>query len=146
MNTLRQASILNPPHGHTCGIWKFPSYGSNWSCGCGLCYNHSNSGSLTHWARPGIEPTSSGRLCWVLNLLSHSVNSTYLVFSNESLYWPILHSEITALMVSSPGCTHGMQFSDEGSNLHHSSDPTHSSDDARSLTCWATRKLLGLYT
>ena len=35
----------------------------------------SNTGSLTHWARPGIEPTSSQRLCWVLSLLSHSGNS-----------------------------------------------------------------------
>ena len=34
-----------------------------------------NSGSLTHWVRPGIEPTSSGTLCWVLNLLSHKGNS-----------------------------------------------------------------------
>ena len=27
--------------------------------------------SLTHWARPEIEPTSLRRLFWVLNLLSH---------------------------------------------------------------------------
>ena len=32
-------------------------------------------GSLTHWARPGIEPVSSWRLCWVLSLLSHNGNS-----------------------------------------------------------------------
>ena len=24
----------------------------------GLCHSHSNDGSLTHWARPGLEPTS----------------------------------------------------------------------------------------
>ena len=28
--------------------------------------------SITHWARLGIEPTSSWTLCWVLNLLSHN--------------------------------------------------------------------------
>ena len=36
---------------------------------------YSNSGSLTHWMRPGMEPESSGTLCQVLNPLSHSVNS-----------------------------------------------------------------------
>ena len=34
----------------------------------------SNAGSLTHWARPGKEPTSSWTLCQVLNLWSHSRN------------------------------------------------------------------------
>ena len=29
----------------------------------------------------------------------------------------------------------------QGSNLHHSSDPSHCTDNAQSLTCWATRKL-----
>ena len=35
---------------------------------------YGNSGSLTHWARPGIQPTSS-QLCPILNLLSHNGNS-----------------------------------------------------------------------
>ena len=36
----------------------------------------SNTGSLTHWVRPGIQPTSSWRPHWVLiNPLSHSGNS-----------------------------------------------------------------------
>ena len=35
----------------------------------------SNARFLTHWARPGIEPTSSGRQCQVLNLLSHDGNA-----------------------------------------------------------------------
>ena len=58
------------------GIWKFLCYRSNWSCSC--CWStlqpqqcgiqamsatytaaHGNAGSLTHWARPGIEPASS---------------------------------------------------------------------------------------
>ena len=34
-----------------------------------------HSGSLTHWARPGIEPASSQTLCQVLNPLSHHRNS-----------------------------------------------------------------------
>ena len=35
----------------------------------------SNAGSLTHCARPGVEPASSQTLFWVLNLLSHHGNS-----------------------------------------------------------------------
>ena len=58
------------------GIWKFPGWGSNGSCSChpvpqlhriqavSLTYTtaHSNAGSLTHWVRTGIKPTTS----WVL--------------------------------------------------------------------------------
>ena len=63
---------------HICGIWKFPIQGLNWSCSCGptpqpqqhqirvvsVTYTTacSNVGSLTHWAGPGIEPSSS----WIL--------------------------------------------------------------------------------
>jgi len=42
---------------------------------CGSC---SNTGSLTHWARPGIELASSQILCQVLNPLSHNRNSMML--------------------------------------------------------------------
>ena len=39
-------------------------------------------------------------------------------------------------------CTRDMcRFPGQGSNLHHSNDPSHCSDGARSLTCCATRKL-----
>ena len=64
--------------GYTCGIWKFPGLGSNWNCSCwptpqlqecgiwalSVTYitAHSNTGSLTHWVRPGIEPRSSRML------------------------------------------------------------------------------------
>ena len=41
------------------------------SCICNQCHT----GSLTHWMRPGIEPTSSWRRCQVLNWLSHHRNS-----------------------------------------------------------------------
>ena len=34
--------------GHTCNIWRFPSYGSNWSCSCHLYHSHSNSGLEPH--------------------------------------------------------------------------------------------------
>ena len=44
----------------------------------------SNTGSLTHWARPGIKPASSWRQHHVLNPLSHSGNSTYSNFNEWS--------------------------------------------------------------
>ena len=41
-----------------------------------------NAGSLTHWVKPGIQPTPSQTLCWVLNLLSHNGNSKCVLFSS----------------------------------------------------------------
>ena len=38
------------------GKWKFQGQGSNQSCNCNLRSSCSNAGSLTHCARPGIEP------------------------------------------------------------------------------------------
>ena len=47
--------------------------------------------SLTHWVRPGIEPTFSQTLCWVLNPLSHNWNSLYsIIYSFSSGYYKIL--------------------------------------------------------
>ena len=46
--------------------------------------SHSNTGSFTHWARPGIEPTSSWILYWVLNPLSHNGNSMTRDFKNQN--------------------------------------------------------------
>ena len=59
----------------------------------GLRHSHSNTrcepylwpiwrlvASLTHWARPGIEPTSSYTLCEILNLLSHNRHSNISIF------------------------------------------------------------------
>ena len=41
------------------------------------------------------------------------------------------------------GCAQGLQnFPGQGSNPHYISDPSHRSDNARSLTCRATRELL----
>ena len=42
-----------------------------------------NSWSLTHWAKPGAEPSSSRTLCWVLNLLSHNGNSYLYILNNK---------------------------------------------------------------
>ena len=41
---------------------------------------YGNTRSLTHWVRPGIEPTSSQIRCWLFNLLSHNCNSHVLMF------------------------------------------------------------------
>ena len=46
--------------GCTCGTWKFPGWIR--AAAAGLHHSHSDARSFTHWARPGIEPTSS----WIL--------------------------------------------------------------------------------
>ena len=46
-----------------------------------LHHSHSNARFLTHWARPGIKPTSSWRLCQILNPEPHC-NSRSYVFEN----------------------------------------------------------------
>lgn len=82
--------------------------GSNWSCSWGLHYSYSNtrfkthqwpmlqlaanSGSLTHWLRPAMEPTSSWTLCWVLNPLSHKENSMTAFKKYKMCYLPCEHS------------------------------------------------------
>ena len=70
--------------GRTCSIWRFP--GSNWSYSCrpspqpqqhqiwavSVTYTtaQDNAGSLTHWARLGIEPASSWFLVRVIFTVS----------------------------------------------------------------------------
>ena len=70
-------------YGHTCSIWKFLG-----SWGLGHCHGNTrsqphvwlkpagwgNTKSLTHWARPEIEPVSSQRQRLVPNTLSHIGN------------------------------------------------------------------------
>ena len=50
-----------------------------YSAACG------NTGSLTHCTRLGIEPASSWRQHWVLNLLSHQGNFRARIFEVFSL-------------------------------------------------------------
>ena len=65
-------------------LWLYPQHmeGSSQARGWiraaagSLHHGHSNSGSLTHWARPGSKPASSGTLSWLLNLPSHNGNSS----------------------------------------------------------------------
>ena len=88
-------------------MWKFLGYrdGWNWSCMTvtGLHDSHSNARSkphlwpmsqleatpdpsLTHWARPGIEPASSWRQCGVLSPLSHNGNSFFFPLNQANKY------------------------------------------------------------
>lgn len=69
----------------------------------GLCHSHGNRSephlrsmpqlaatsvrSLTHWARLGIEPTSSQRPYQVLNLLGHSRNSYLVLNSSQCIFF-----------------------------------------------------------
>ena len=83
----------------------------------GLCHSHGNTGSLTHWARPGIEPASSLTLCQVRNSPSHNGNSCFhFCFFFFCPIWGIWN------------------FLGQGSTPSHSCDLYHSWGCARSLT------------
>ena len=74
---LRHMEVLGPGVESELQLWPMPQ---TWQCriwAASVTYTatYGNTGSLTHWARPEIEPTSSQRQCWVLNLLSHNGNS-----------------------------------------------------------------------
>ena len=73
-------------YSHTCDIGKFLGQGLNqlqpmpqphWIQTTSITYASpcNNNISLTHLAKPGIEPVSSQTLCWVLNQLGHNGNS-----------------------------------------------------------------------
>ena len=97
---------------HTCSIWKFLDQGSNHNCSCKLMpqpgnaqiqatsvtYSAAcgNARTLTPWARPRIKP-KSGRLHWVLNLLSYNRNSHTVIFKLSSLLSPFIFLLIHSL-------------------------------------------------
>ena len=82
-------------------IWRFPGQGLNWSCSCwptpqpqqhriwaaSSTYTtaHGNAGSLTHWARPGTEPTT----LWFLIINHWAMTGTplHLVLWLNSILW-----------------------------------------------------------
>ena len=88
-------------YGHTCDIWRFPCYGSKRNCSCQpmpqpwQCWiwasssthaaSCSNAGFLTHWVRPGIEPTSWWTLRQVLDPLNYNRN---FIYSNLCFHMP----------------------------------------------------------
>ena len=82
------------------------AYGSSLTKGligaaaAGLHHSRGNTGSLTHCVKPGIKPTSSWTLCWVLNLLNHNGNF-YLPFFFFFLWMQLWHMEVPRLGVKS---------------------------------------------
>ena len=61
-----RAAAANLHHSHQ--PHQIQAASATYAAACG------NSGSLTHWARPGIDPASSWTLCQIPNLLSHNGN------------------------------------------------------------------------
>ena len=83
-----------------------------------------NTGSLTHWARPGIEPEPSQTPCQVLNCLHHHRNSCFFFLFSFFFFWPHpWHVEVPGL----------------GTESTPSSNPSHYSDNTRSLTCYTQK-------
>ena len=52
-------------------LWTLPQPWQHWIQATYVTYACCNTRSLIHWVMPGIEPTSSGRQCWLFNPLSH---------------------------------------------------------------------------
>ena len=87
-------------------IWAVPA---NYAAAC------SNTGSLTHWVRPGIEPTSSQRLpsltCWTTKILPWPLReSNPKVKIRSKVSQPLLYlfhkfSTLTLSLLESPGST-----------------------------------------
>ena len=99
--------------GHTCGIWRFPGQGSNWSCcrrptpepqqrpirALSTTYTtaHHSGGSLSHSARPGIEPEIS----WFLVRFVSAATTTGTP-KCKSLHLPTPNSQFIPLPPFSP--------------------------------------------
>ena len=81
---------------------------------------------------------------WGFQMIQWWVNLTIeysLDISVERQYY------YSSIFFGGGGCIHGMwKFQDQGSNSCHSSSQSHSSDNAGSLTHWATRELLTLWS
>ena len=78
--------------------------------------------------RCGLDPT----LLWLWHRPA-------AVASIQPLVWKLSYAKGAALKSKKQ---QKKKFLGQGSNTHQSSDPSHSSDNARSLTCCATRELL----
>ena len=69
----------------SCTCWPKPQSRQHWIQATSATYTIAcnNTGSLTHWARPGMEPTCSWTPHWVLNPLSHNRNSWSLCLEHS---------------------------------------------------------------
>ena len=73
---------------------KVPGLGGEWKLKL-LAHStaHGNTRSFTHWARPGMEPTSSQTLRGVLSQLSHNGNSHCSFYIVQ---WQLLNANVKA--------------------------------------------------
>ena len=71
----------------------------NWATSMTYTTAFGNAGFLTSWANSGVEPASSGALCWVLNLLSHNGNSCVCHF--WSVFLSPIQSKISSISFTS---------------------------------------------
>ena len=96
---------------------EVPGLGVNWSYSCqptpqpqqrgiqatSVTYTaaHGNARSLTHWARPGMEPTSSWTRRQVLNPLSHNRNSPDSLLETPPKFFPEEEATLRPLEIKS---------------------------------------------
>ena len=61
--------------GCSCGIWKFPNQGSNWSCNAR--------------SKPHLQPMPQMWQRWILNLLSEDKDQTCILMDTMLGFYPV---------------------------------------------------------
>ena len=93
--------------------------------------------SLTHWAKPGIEPASSWTLCWVLNPLSHNRNShSFLFFFNFFMASSTAHGSPWArdwIQATTVTYAAAVAMLDPFNSLHQAGNRTHTATQATTV-------------
>ena len=109
-----------------------------------LCISLPGGGGVIQWWRLGHRSCLS-QSCWQPRMLSGDNRAGKVPplrasdWEQQDTWKPSL---LLLLLLSC--CAQGLwKFLGQGLTLHHSSDQRHSSDNTRSLTCWATRELPG---
>ena len=85
-------------------LWPMPQPRQHWIRASSVAYvvAWGNTGSLTHWSKPGFKPTSSQRQRQVLNPLSHNGNS-------KNMPWPVATASPLSLQLPLPQLPFGTE-------------------------------------
>ena len=107
-------------------IWKFPGQRLPqplpqqqqcwiWATSVTHATACNNARFLIYWERPGIQPATSWRLCWVLNPLSHNGNSGFN--TSKLIYSLILLSSSSIFMAQSATWFYSLGWCHQGERL-----------------------------
>ena len=151
---------------------EFPGQVSDLSCSCELRHSCSNAGSFDPPCWAGIKPASlvqqkccrfhcvteeTPYLTIFLKVLANAISQEKKIQISKEENFLFIEHMIKNFKMKESGWSSSFFFFIllfrphpwhtevpwPGQILHHSCNQSHSSDNARSLTCWATRELLG---